>query len=105
MSVIACSIKGDVKEHFSPCTGGADIFPRHPATLTTEGARLVACPWGWGCIVPYQQLHLPGCDDAERFLKLGKRCGCSVSTMVLSEARGLVLFRVVRGGVGFHKRL
>jgi hypothetical protein len=26
MSVNACSIKGDVKEHFSPCTGGADIF-------------------------------------------------------------------------------
>jgi hypothetical protein len=24
----ACSIKGDVKEHFSPCTGGADIFRR-----------------------------------------------------------------------------
>jgi hypothetical protein len=26
VSVIACSIKGDVKEHFFPCTGGADIF-------------------------------------------------------------------------------
>src|SRR6478736_6451932 len=62
-------------------------------------------PLGWVCVVPYQQLHLPGCDDAERFLKLGKRCGCTVSTMVLSEARGLVLFRVVRGGIGFTQRL
>jgi hypothetical protein len=31
LSTIACSIKGDVKEHFSPATGGADVFPRHPA--------------------------------------------------------------------------
>src|SRR5713101_9213769 len=38
-------------------------------------------------------------------LKLGKRCGCMVSTMVLSEAHGLVLFRVVRGGIGFTQRL
>jgi hypothetical protein len=44
-------------------------------------------------------------DDATRFLKLGKRCGCTVSTRVLSEARGLVLFRVVRGGIGFTQRL
>src|SRR5438552_11534420 len=80
-------------------------FPRHPAPLTTEDARLVSCPWGWVCVVPYQQLHLLGCDDAGRFLKLGKRCGCTVSTMVLSEARGLVLFRVVRGGIGFTQRL
>jgi len=39
-------------------------------------------------------------DDANRFAKLSKRCGCTVSTMVLSEARGLRLFRVVRGGIG-----
>ena len=46
-----------------------------------------------------------GRDDATRFLRLGKRGGCTVSTMVLSEARGLVLFRVVRGGIGFTQRL
>jgi hypothetical protein len=46
-----------------------------------------------------------GRDDAIRLLKLGKRCGCTVSTMVLSEARGLVLFRVVRGGIGLTQRL
>src|SRR6266852_8524474 len=77
-------------------------FPRHPAP---EDARLVLGPWGWVLLVPYQQVHLLGCDDAGRFVKLSKRCGCTVSTMVLSEARGLVLFRVVRGGIGFTQRL
>ena len=86
--VNACSIKGDVKEHFSPCTGGA-IFSATSSLLTIEDACLVSCPWGWVWVVPYQQVHLPGCDDAERFLKLGKRWGCTVPTMVLSETRGL----------------
>jgi hypothetical protein len=39
------------------------------------------------------------------FLKRSKPCGCTVSTMGLSEARGLVLFRVVRGGIGVTRRL
>src|SRR5438132_13335111 len=42
--------------------------------------------WGWDCVVPYQQVDLLGCDNAERFLKLGKRCGCTVSTMILVSA-------------------
>jgi hypothetical protein len=29
-------------------------FPRHPAPLTIEDARLVSCPW----VIPSQQLHL-----------------------------------------------
>ena len=37
-------------------------------------------------------------DSARRFLKLGKRFD-SVATMVLSEARGLSLFLVLRGGI------
>ena len=37
-------------------------------------------------------------DNARRFLKLGKRFN-SVATMVLSEARGLSLFLVLRGGI------
>ena len=37
-------------------------------------------------------------DNARRFLKLGKRFD-SVATMVLSEARGLSLFLVLRGGI------
>ena len=45
------------------------------------------------------------CNDANRFVKLSKRSGCTVSTMVLSEAHGLRLFRVIRGGIGFTQRL
>src|SRR5207302_625009 len=44
-------------------------------------------------------------DDADRFQKLSKPCGCTVSTMGLSEARGLVLFQVIRGGIGVTQRL
>ena len=104
VSVNACSIKGDVKEHFSPCTGGADIFPRHPATLTTEAAGLVWCPWCWVGIVPCQQVHLLGCDDAGGS-ETRQALWLYGVNMVLSEARGLVLFRVVRGGIGFTQRL
>jgi len=42
------------------------------------------------------------CNDANRFAKLSKRSRCTVSTMVLSGARGLRLFRVIRGGIGFN---
>src|SRR5216683_446606 len=54
--------------------------------------------------------HLSRCiffssDDADRVSETGKRCGCTVSTMVLSEARGLLLFRVVREGIGLTQRL
>jgi hypothetical protein len=41
VSVIACSIKGDVKEHFSPCTGGADIF--RDIQPLSPGKTLVWC--------------------------------------------------------------
>ena len=44
MSAIACSIKGDVKEHFSPCTGAADIF--RDIQLSDHGRRLRGVvPW------------------------------------------------------------
>src|SRR6266704_1444002 len=75
---------------------------RHPAPLTIEDAGVVSCPW----VIPSQQLHLcVRSDDADQFLKLSKPCGCTVSTMGLSEARGLVLFRVIRGGIGVTRRL
>ena len=105
MSVNACSIKGDVKEHFSPCTGGADIF-RDIQPPVYHGRRgLVWCPLvlGWYCSIAAGSSSW--LRRRRQFLKRGKRCGCTVSTMVLSEARGLVLFRVVRGGIGFTQRL
>ena len=55
-------------------------------------------------------LHLSSCmfissDNADRFLKLASTRGCTVSTMVLSATRGLVLFRVIREGIGLTQRL
>src|SRR5882724_13331503 len=44
-------------------------------------------------------------DNADRFLKLASTRGCRVSTMVLSATRGLVLFRVIREGIGLTQRL
>jgi hypothetical protein len=44
-------------------------------------------------------------DNADRFLKLASSRGCTVSTMVLSATRGLVLFRVIREGIGLTQRL
>src|SRR5580700_6327563 len=42
---------------------------------------------------------MPSVPDAD------KQRGWAVPTMVLSEARGLSLFLVVRGGIGFLERL
>jgi hypothetical protein len=74
---------------------------RHPAPLSIEDARVVSCPG---------LFHLSSCifvssDDADQFRNGIKPCGCTVSTMGLSEARGLVLFRVIRGGIGVTRRL
>jgi hypothetical protein len=41
-------------------------------------------------------------DNARRFLKLGKQFE-SVATMVLSEALGLSLFLVLRGGIAWER--
>ena len=43
-------------------------------------------------------------DNADGFLKLASTRGCTVSTMVLSATRGLVLFRVIREGIGLTQR-
>ena len=68
-----------------------------------EDAGLVLCP-GFGLFHLSRGIFFSS-DDADQFLKLSKPCGCTVSTMDLSEARGLVLFRVVRGGIGISQRL
>jgi hypothetical protein len=80
--------------------------PRPPAPVTIEDAGLVSGP-GVGSAL----FHLSRCifiissDDADRFLKLASTRGCTVSTMVLSATRGLVLFRVIREGIGLTQRL
>ena len=73
--------------------------------VTTEGASLRSWPWVWVCVVPSWRFHVLVADDADQFRNEIKPCGCTVSTMDLSEARGLVLFRVVRGGIGITQRL
>ncbi len=100
MSAMAWSIKGDVKNIFLP-PPEARVGSRLPAPLTIEDARVLSCPW----VIPSQQLHLVSSDDANQFRNGIKPCGCTVSTMGLSEARGLVLFRVIRGGIGVTQRL
>src|SRR6266699_2514190 len=79
--------------------------PRHPVPATIEDAGLVSGP-GVGSAL----FHLSSCifissDDADRFPKLASTRGCTVSTMVLSATRGLVLFRVIREGIGITQRL
>jgi hypothetical protein len=66
----------------------------------------VSCP----VVSGFALLHLSSCmflssDDADRFLKLASTRGCTVSTMVLSATRGLVLFGVIREGIGLTQRL
>jgi hypothetical protein len=102
---MACSIKGDVKKILLPRPEGGEISATSSPLSVVEGAGLGSCPW-----IGFALFHLSGCiftsgDDADRFLKLSKPCGCTVSTMGLSEARGLVLFRVIRGGIGVTQRL
>src|SRR5712664_4292713 len=58
----------------------------------------------WVFLVPSESFHLLLSDDADRVLKLSTLAGCTVSTIDLSEARGLVLFRVVREGTGITQR-
>src|ERR1700720_3753743 len=74
---------------------------RHPAPLTREDARLVSCP---GLFHLSSGIFLSS-DDANQFRNRIKPCGCTVSTRGLSEARGLVLFRVIREGIGVTQRL
>ena len=89
------------QEHFSPSAGGAGLVRDIQPPVTVEDARVVSCPW----VIRSQQLHLVSSDDANQFRNGIKPCGCTVSTKGLSEALGLVLFRVIRGGIGVTQRL
>jgi hypothetical protein len=79
------------------------FYSRHPAPCH-HGRR-------WSGVVPLSlcdsisSVSFAGRDDADQFRNEIKPCGCTVSTMDLSEARGLVLFRVIRGGIGITQRL
>src|SRR5712691_10225669 len=79
--------------------------PRHPAPVTIEDAGLVSSPGVGFALFHLSRFIFSSSDDADRFLKLASTRGCTVSTMVLSVTRGLVLFRVIREGIGLTQRL
>jgi hypothetical protein len=69
-----------------------------------EGRRWVVPRGTW--MVPSLLHPLLSSDDVDRFRKLASRGGClSWQHIDLSEALGLVLFRVVREGIGITRRL
>src|SRR6266550_876064 len=73
--------------------------PRHPAPVTIEDAGLVSGPGVGFPLFHLSRFIFSSSDDADRFLKLASTRGCTVSTMVLSSTRGLVLFRVILEGI------
>ncbi|HET7441583.1 MAG TPA: four helix bundle protein [Terriglobales bacterium] len=89
------------QEHCSPFAGCAGLF--RDIQPLSPWKTLVWCP------AP-GLFHRSSCiffssDDAGQFRNAFKPCGCMVATMDLSEALGLVLFRVVRRGIGITRRL
>ena len=97
--------RGDVKENTFPSTGGRGDFLGVQPLSATRSAGSGVLPDEVDVLLPVRSFIFSVATTPSRFLKPGKRDGCTVSTMVLSEARGLVLFRVVRGGIGFTQRL
>src|SRR3984893_17387630 len=93
------SIRRDVKKKSSASTGGREDFclEIQPTAVSVPPDSLERfCS---GCLPSLWGSSADG-DDANRVWKLGKRVlVSSVSTMVLSEARGLSLFLVIRGGI------
>jgi len=92
------SIKRDVKKKVLPRPEGEKIFVSMSSPLSVsapdfaEGFRSGLSAFLWGSSF--------GGDGANRVWKLGKRTWpFGVSTMVLSEARGLSLSLVIRGGI------
>ena len=87
-------------------------FSGFPACLIERGCFLPSAPWTRLRTQPVQAVWIfspsgfhrrvvttPACSETD------KQNGCQVPTMVLSEAHGLSLFRVIREGLGSSKRL
>ena len=93
------SIKRDVKKKSSASTGDERVFSRSSPLVCKSASRFAREVWALTCWPSLWGSSADG-DDANRVWKLGKRVlVSSVSTMVLSEARGLSLFLVKRGGI------
>ena len=98
---IGGSIKGDVNKKTSPPAGSREVFCLDiQPTVCRCGSRSLERSSLVGSSVPW--VSFSGGDNVRRFLKLGKRFDFG-ATMVLSEARGLSLFLVLRGGIAWAR--
>ena len=102
---MAWSIKGDVKKILLPRPEGGGISATSSPFSLRKTLVWCSCPWIGSALFHLSSCIFVSSDDADRFQKLSKPCDCTVSTMGLSEARGLMLFRVIRGGIGVTRRL
>ena len=83
-----------------------------PACLIERGCFLPSAPWTRFIAQPITAVWIffvsgfhPVFSTKPVHSETHKQCGCQVPTMVLSEALGLSLFRVIREGLGSSKRL
>jgi hypothetical protein len=88
------------------------IFSDFPARVNEQGWFCSSAPWTRFCAQPVTAVWSFSPSGFHRVVatkpvrsETNKQNGCQVPTMVLSEARGLSLFRVVREGLGSSKRL
>ena len=96
-SEIGGSIQGDVNKKTSPSAGSREFFCLDIQPTFADRPLDRSRGFALACSsVPLVSFSRG--DSARRLLKLGKRFN-SVATMVLSEARGLSLFLVFRGGI------
>ena len=83
-----------------------------PACLIERGCFLLSAPWTRYVAQPITAVWIFSVSGFHRMFstkpvnsETHKQNGCQVPTMVLSEAHGLSLFRVIREGLGSSKRL
>ena len=87
-------------------------FSDFPACLIERGCFLPSAPWTRFGAQPITAVWIFSPSGFHRVFatkpvrsETDKQNGCQVPTMVLSEAHGLSLFRVIREGLGSSKRL
>ena len=102
-------LERECQGHFSPSTGrGERVLDFQPLFVMRARCVWVFCP----LVLPQvlrgsiSAASLLSSDDADRFAETGKPWRLPGWQHIdLSEARGLVLFRVVREGIGITRRL
>ena len=91
--------KKGCQEKSSPSTGGREDFcVSRSSPLTVSAPRFRLSGFALACL-PFLWVSSFGGDDADQSQNLASDLVLGMSTMVLSEARGLSLFLVIRGGI------